>query len=113
MNINVNLDDVKDGPAVQTELDADLETCSGPAWTVVFLCHRVGISRLDDKTMPDFLRRLKLWEQYKGLLWRTGVADGHRLVEFPREHVERMKGLRTNVTPLGIRKFRELLEKTA
>jgi hypothetical protein len=63
--------------------------------------------------MPDFLRRLSLWEKHEGLIWRSSVADGSKLVEFPREHVERMKGLRTNAYPLGIRKFREKLRPLA
>lgn len=113
VSISVNLDDVENGAAIKADMDADLEMCSGWAWTVVFMCHNVGISVLSDKTMPDFLRRLALWEKHEGLIWRTSAADGSKLVEFPREYVQRMKGFRTNALPKNITTFRKGLRPIA
>ncbi len=97
MALNADYRNIKDFSALYVEKNG--EKVLGTVWeTLVLYSLLVGLGTITDKNVDEWLFRLKALEILHGPAFRTSTGEAF---DFGRSDVERMVGLRTNVTALN------------
>jgi hypothetical protein len=97
MALNADYRNIKDFPALYVQKNG--EKVLGTVWeTLVLYSLLVGLNTITDKNIDEWFFRLKALEILHGPAFRTG--DG-KAFDFGLSDVQRMIGLRTNVTSIS------------